>query len=78
MLDLNDAVNGRRAWGVEYRVTRIGGKTLVSLINLTPKTCSVRAPGLRDKKATDLLNDEVVRTDKVSLEPMVPRLLTGR
>jgi len=77
MNELTDATTGKRAWGVEFRVAKTGGKNLVSLINLGTAACSVRVPVLKGQ-AADLLSDEAVETTNVHLEPMVPRLLVQR
>ncbi len=75
---LADATTGKREWGVEFRTARAGGKTVVSLINLSATPFTVRVPMLRGETAKDVLSDETVALDRIQLEPMVPRLLSER
>jgi hypothetical protein len=78
MPQLIDAATGLPAWGIEFRTARVGGNTVVSAINHTAAPLSVRAPMIASRGAVDLLSDELVPTDNVRLEPMVPRLLKSR
>ncbi len=71
---VKDVSTNKPAWGVEYRVVSLQGRRLISLINLTTKPMTV---DLSDPAhdANDLLSDESLDISKVTLSPMVPRLL---
>jgi hypothetical protein len=74
---VKDVSTHKPAWGVEYRIVTTGNRRLISLINLTPKPATI---DLRDQAphARDLLSDESLELNNVTLTPMVPRLLEVR
>jgi hypothetical protein len=72
---VNDAATGEPAWGVEFRRARLGGKTIISMINLSGKPCAVKIPALQGKTVADALSNETIAPGRIDLEPLTPRLL---
>jgi hypothetical protein len=72
---VNDAASGQPVWGVEFRRAPLGGKTIMSMIDLAGKPCAVTVPAWQGKKVVDALANETINPDHIELEPMTPRLL---
>jgi hypothetical protein len=70
---LLDAATGDPSWGVEYRIIRESGRTLVSLVNLLEESRTVRLK--QAGKATDLISGRSVDLRQIPLRPMEPLLL---
>lgn len=73
--ELLDGLTGQPAWGVEFRVVKQAGATLIPLINFNKETKKVKLPRWTKERAVDLLCGENVDLKTISLDPMVPRLL---
>jgi hypothetical protein len=73
--DLQDDATGKSAWGIEFRVVRTDGTTLVPIVNLSKEPKTVRFPLWTNKHALDLLSGEQISLNDFHIEPMVPRLL---
>lgn len=69
-----DTKAGQPAWGVEFRVVRDGGRTLLPVINMLNEPVTVRFDGL-GKSPTDLLTGQPVDLSALKLDPMVPMLI---
>jgi hypothetical protein len=74
---VNDVATHKPAWGIEYRIVSAGNRRLISLINLTPKPVTIDLSP-EASAAKDLLSDESVKTDMLTLAPMVPLLLEAQ
>lgn len=73
--EIKETKTGEPVWGVEFRRATYRGRTLLALIAMDGQAHAVRVPALRGAEVVDLLSGERVRSDKIALEPLVPKLL---
>jgi hypothetical protein len=75
LTEAHDGKSGDFAYAVEYRIVDQGGRKLMPVINFNKDATIVKFPQLAGKVATDLLSDESVDLQNLSLPPMTPMLL---
>lgn len=73
--ELRDAVTGKPAWGVEFRVVQYGKVKLVPLINFNKEAKTLKLPEWAKKRGLDLLSGETLDLNTILAETMAPRLL---
>lgn len=66
---------GDLAWNVEYRIVHQPNRTLMPVINFNKEAVTIKFPDLAGKQATDLLSEDGVDLQNLTLQPMVPMLL---
>lgn len=69
-------VNGKHAWGIEYRVVDYAGGKIMPIINFTKDAQTVVLPKAF-AEAVDLLSGQEI-SGNLALEPMVPHLLKAK